>query len=77
VESFDVDKFLREHDQPKPRAIDPAFDPNAQRWHDPFADDTYVLPTAKQPKKPVSPAATKPPAAPKPESRKPALIEEL
>ena len=77
VESFDVDKFLREHDQPKPRAIDPAFDPNAQRWHDPFADDTDVLPTAKQPKKPVSPAASKPPAAPKPESRKPALIEEL
>jgi serine/threonine-protein kinase len=60
VESFDVDKFLREHD-----------------WHDPFEDDTYVLPTAKQPKKPVSPAATKPPEAPKPEARKPALIEEI
>ena len=77
MESFDVDKFLREHDQPKPRAIDPAFAPKAQSWHDPFADDTDVLPTAKQPKKPVSPAASKPPAAPKPESPKPALIEEL
>jgi serine/threonine-protein kinase len=77
VESLDVDHFLGNHGQPKPRAIDPAFDAKAQRWHDPFADDTYVLPTAKQPKKPVSPAATKPPAAPKPESRRPALIEEL
>jgi serine/threonine-protein kinase len=77
VEFLDVDHFLSNHGQPKPRAIDPAFDPKAQRWHDPFADDTYVLPTAKPPKKPVSPAATKPPAAPKPESPKPALIEEL
>jgi serine/threonine-protein kinase len=77
VEFLDVDHFLSKHDQPKSRAIDPAFDPKAQRWHDPFADDTYVLPTAKQPKKPVSPAAPKLPAAPKPEDRKPALIEEL
>ena len=77
AESSDVDKILHEYEQRKARTIDPAFDPNAQRWHDPFADDTSVPPATKQPKKPVSPAATKPPSAPKPEGREPALIEEL
>jgi hypothetical protein len=74
-ESFDVDKFLREHDQRKTQAIAPAFGRRANPWRDPFADDAYLLPEAKQPKKPVSPPASKPPRAPKPQER--SLIEEL
>jgi hypothetical protein len=74
-ESSDVDKILREYDQSKAQAINPAFDARANRWHDPFADDAYLLPEAKQPKKPVSPPASKPPRAPKPQER--SLIEEL
>ena len=74
-ESFDVDKFLRERDQRKAQALGPAFDARANRWHDPFADDAYVPPEAKQPKKPVSPPASKPHSAAKPQER--SLIEEL
>jgi len=74
-ESFDVDKFLREHDQRKTQAIAPAFGRRANPWRDPFADDAHLPPEAKQPKKPVSPPASKPPRAPKPQER--SLIEEL
>jgi eukaryotic-like serine/threonine-protein kinase len=74
-ESFDVDKFLRERDQRKAQALGPAFNARANRWHDPFADDAYIPPETKQPKKPVSPPASKPHPAPKPQER--SLIEEL
>jgi serine/threonine-protein kinase len=74
-ESFDVDKFLRERDQRKAQALGPAFDARANRWRDPFADEPGVSPAAQQPKKPVSPPASKPPRAPKPQER--SLIEEL
>ncbi|HJX53909.1 MAG TPA: hypothetical protein VJ801_14170, partial [Polyangia bacterium] len=75
AESSDVDKILREYDKSKAQAINPAFDTRAKRWGDPFADDDYVLPEAKKPKKPVSPPESKPPPSPKPQER--SLIEEL
>ena len=65
AESFDVDKFLREHD------------PRTKRKQDPWADDSDVSPGAKQPKKPASPSETKPPAARKPPRANSPLIEEL
>jgi serine/threonine protein kinase len=65
TESFDVDKFLREHDQ------------RTKRKQDPWADDSDVSPGAKQPKKPVAPSETKLPAARKPPRADSPLIEEL
>ena len=77
AESFDVDKFLREHDQRKPGAIRPAFDPSTKRMQDPWADDSDVSPGAKQPKKAVSPSDTKPLAPRKPPRADSPLIEDL
>jgi serine/threonine-protein kinase len=77
AESFDVDELVRDQDQRKAQALGPAFDARAKRWHDPFADHPGAPPEAKQPKKPVLPPATEPPRAPKPQSRKQPLIEEL
>ncbi|MGO9663175.1 MAG: protein kinase domain-containing protein [Polyangia bacterium] len=77
AESFDVDKFLREHDQRKTEAIRPAFDPSTKRMQDPWADDSDVPPGAKQPKKSVSPSETRPPAARKPPRADSPLIEDL
>jgi len=71
AESFDVDKFLREHDQRKTEPI------GTKRRQDPWADDSDVSPGAKQPKKPVSPSETKTPAARKPPHANPPLFEEL
>ena len=65
TESFDVDKFLREHDQ------------RTKRKQDPWADGSDVSPGIKQPKKPASPSETKPPAARKPPPANSPLIEEL
>jgi serine/threonine-protein kinase len=75
--SFDVDKFLREHDQRKTEATSPALGPRTKRFQDPWADDSDVSPGIKQPKKPASPPAATPPRTPKRPSREQPLIEEL
>ncbi len=77
AESFDVDKFLREHDQRKTEATSPALGPRTKRFQDPWADDSDVSPGIKQPKKPASPPAATPPRTPKRPSREQPLIEEL
>jgi serine/threonine-protein kinase len=71
AESFDVDKFLREHDQRKTESID------SKRRQDPWADDSDVSTGTKQNKKPVAPSAAKPPATRKPPHANPPLFEEL
>jgi serine/threonine-protein kinase len=71
--SFDVDKFLREHDQRKAQAIDPT----SSHRTNPFAESPGGPTGAKQPKKPVSSPATEPPRTPKRPSRNQPLIEEL
>jgi translation initiation factor IF-2 len=71
--SFDVDRFLREHDQRKAQALDPT----SSHRTNPFAESAGGPPAAKQPKKPVSSPTIEPPRTPKRPSRNQPLIEEL
>jgi serine/threonine-protein kinase len=76
-DSFDVDKFIREHDQRKAQELGPSFGARTKRWQDPFADSPSAPPGAKQAKKPISPAGAEPPPTRKTPHKTRQLIEEL